>query len=70
MSLIVAKPRPVTLKAVDQVETLLVPRTAFMKLCNQAPDLAGRAAERIRRELSGYLGAIEKVRPKIGAGKG
>ena len=70
MSLVVAKPRPVTLKAVDQVETLFVPRTAFMKLCNQAPDLAARAADRIRRELTGYLGAIEKVRPKIGSGKG
>ena len=69
MSLVVAKPRPVTLKAVDQVETLFVPRSAFMKLANQAPDLAARAADRIRRELTGYLGAIEQVRPKIGAGK-
>ena len=70
MSLVVAKPRPVTLKAVDNVETLFVPRSAFMKLCNQAPDLAARAAERIRRELTGYLGAIEKVKPKIGSAKG
>src|SRR3978361_23275 len=35
MSLVVAKPRPVTVKAVDNVETLFVPRTAFMKLANQ-----------------------------------
>ena len=70
MSLVVAKPRPVTVKAVDNVETLFVPRSAFMKLCNQAPDLALRAADRIRRELTGYLGAIEQVRPKIGGGKG
>jgi CRP-like cAMP-binding protein len=69
MSLVVARPRPVTLKSVDQVETLFVPRSAFMKLCNQAPDLAERAADRIRRELTGYLGAIEKVRPKIGSAK-
>ncbi len=67
MSLVVAKPRPVTIKAVDNVETLFVPRSAFMKLCNQAPDLAARAAERIRRDLTGYLGAIEKVRGKIGS---
>ena len=67
MSLVVAKPRPVTLKAVDNVETLFVPRSAFMKLCNQTPDLAARAAERIRRELTGYLTAVEAVRGKISA---
>ena len=69
MSLVVAKPRPVTVKAVDNVETLLVPRSAFIKLCNQTPDLAARAADRIRRELTGYLTAVEAVRGKIGAGK-
>lgn len=65
MSLVVSKPRPVTVKAVDNVETLLVPRTAFLKLANQAPDLAIRAADRVRAELMSYLGAIEQVRPKI-----
>ena len=65
MSLVVAKPRPVTVKAVDSVETLFVPRSAFMKLCNQYPDLAKRAAQRIRRDLSGYLSAIETMRPRI-----
>src|SRR3569832_1396814 len=69
MSLVVAKPRPVTVKAVDNVETLFVPRSAFMKLCNQAPDLAHRAAGRIRGELMGYLSAAEQVKPKIGSGK-
>jgi CRP-like cAMP-binding protein len=69
MALVVAKARPVTVKAVDNVETLFVPRAAFMKLANQSPDLAARAAERIRRELVGYLGAIEKVRPKMGNSK-
>ena len=66
MALVVAKPRPVTLKAIDAVETLFVPRAAFMKLANQYPDLAGRAAERIRGELSAYLGAIEGARAKMG----
>ena len=70
MSLVVAKPRPVTVKAVDNVETLFVPRSAFIKLCNQAPDLAARAAERIRRELSGYLSAVEQIKGKIGSSKG
>ncbi len=63
MALVVAKPRPVTLKAIDAVETLFVPRTAFMKLANQYPALAARAADRIRLELTSYLGAIEATRP-------
>jgi CRP-like cAMP-binding protein len=70
MSLVVARPRPVTVKAVDNVETLFVPRSAFLKLANQAPDLALRAADRVRRELTGYLSAVEQVRGKIGSGKG
>ena len=69
MSLVVAKARPVTVKAIDNVETLFVPRSAFMKLCNQAPDLAARAADRIRRELTGYLSAVEQVKHKIGSAK-
>jgi CRP-like cAMP-binding protein len=69
MSLVVAKARPVTVKAVDNVETLFVPRVAFMKLATQSPDLAARAAARIRRDLVGYLGAIETVRPKLGSVK-
>ncbi len=69
MALVVARPRPVTVKAIDAVETLFVPRTAFMKLAQQYPDLAARLADRIRHDLSGYLGAIETLRPKIG-GKG
>jgi CRP-like cAMP-binding protein len=66
MGLVVAKPRPVTVKAVDAVETLLVPRTAFMKLANQYPALAARAAERIRTELLGYLDAVSSLKGKIG----
>jgi CRP-like cAMP-binding protein len=66
MSLVVARPRPVTVKAVDTVETLFVPRTAFLKLANQYPALAARAAERIRAEQLGYLGAVSSLRGKIG----
>jgi CRP-like cAMP-binding protein len=69
MALILSKPRPVTAKAVDNVETLFVPRQAFLKLCNQSPDLAVRAAERIRRDLTGYLGAVERLRGRIGNGR-
>jgi len=69
MSLVVARPRPVTIKAVDNVETLFVPRTAGLKLANQAPELARRAADRIRGELMGYLNAVEQVKTKIGNSK-
>ena len=67
-SLVLAKPRPITVKAIDTVETLLVPRLAFLKLANQSPDLAARAAERLRGELLSYLGAIEQIKPRIGNG--
>ncbi|HQZ12264.1 MAG TPA: cyclic nucleotide-binding domain-containing protein [Devosia sp.] len=66
MALVVAKPRPVTVKAVDAVETLFVPRSAFMKLAQQNPDMAARAADRVRRELSDYLSSLERLRPKMG----
>jgi len=65
MALVLARPRAVTVKAVDAVETLWVPRTAFMKLAQQYPDMAKRAAMRIRREMSGYVKALEGVRPRI-----
>ena len=68
MALVIAKPRPVTIKAIDAVETLFVPRNAFMKLINQSPALAARAADRIRRDLSGYLEAIESTRGRFGKG--
>ncbi|HVY51990.1 MAG TPA: cyclic nucleotide-binding domain-containing protein [Devosia sp.] len=69
MSLVVARPRPVTVKAIDNVETLFVPRSGFLKLCNQSPELARRAAERVRKELTAYLSAVEKVKGKIGGGR-
>lgn len=64
-ALFVAKPRPVTVKAVDSVETLFVPRTAFMKLAKQFPDMAARAAKRIERDVRGYLGAIDNAGRRI-----
>lgn len=65
MAMVVSKPRPVTVKSIDSVETLFVPRTAFMKLANQDPELARKAAQRIRRELASYLGAVTTVRTRI-----
>jgi CRP-like cAMP-binding protein len=65
MALIIAKPRPVTFSAVTDVETLFVPRHAFMKLVQQSPDLAARAAERIQQDLGRYLGALDPVRQRM-----
>jgi CRP-like cAMP-binding protein len=65
MALLIAKPRPVTVTAVTEVETIFVPRYAFLKLVQQFPDLADRAATRIKRELGAYLGALDRVRLRI-----
>ncbi|WP_240231235.1 Crp/Fnr family transcriptional regulator [Devosia lacusdianchii] len=65
MALILAKPRPVTITAVTDCETLFVPRHAFMKLVQQSPELAQRAVARIERDLGNYLGALEPARRKM-----
>jgi CRP-like cAMP-binding protein len=65
MALLIAKKRPVTITAITEVETIFVPRHAFMKLVQQFPDLADRAATRIKRELGAYLGALDRVRLRI-----
>jgi len=65
MALVIARPRPVTVTAVFASETLFVPRHAFLKLATQYPDLAARAADHIRRELTGYLGAIAPLKGRI-----
>jgi CRP-like cAMP-binding protein len=65
MALILPKPRPITITAVIDCETLFVPRQAFLKLLQQSPDLAQRAVERIQSDLSGYLGALEPLRAKM-----
>lgn len=65
MGLVLSRPRRATITAVDAVETLLVPRQAFLKLAGQFPDLAARAAERIERELGQFLGSIDKVRKRM-----
>lgn len=65
MALILDKPRPVTVTAVIDCETLMVPRQAFLKLVEQSPDLAQRAVARIQRDLGNYLGALEPVAAKM-----
>lgn len=64
-ALILARPRPVTFSAVTDCDLLFVPRSAFMKLAKQSPELAARAAERIQQELGNYLGALEPLRRRM-----
>jgi len=70
MALILSKPRPMTITAVTDCETLFVPRTAFLKLVQQSPELAQRAVAQVERDLGNYLGALEPVRRKMKAGDG
>ncbi|MHA6689223.1 Crp/Fnr family transcriptional regulator [Devosia sp. A449] len=67
MALILAKPRPVSISAVTECTALFVPRTAFLKLVQQSPELAQRAVARVERDLGDYLGALEPVRRKMKA---
>ena len=69
MALILGKPRPVTITAVTDSRALFVPRSAFLKLVQQSPDLAQRAVARVERELGNYLGALEPVRRKMKGGE-
>jgi CRP-like cAMP-binding protein len=64
-ALMIERARPATITAVGSAETLLVPRYAFLKLLNQSPELARRAAERTRRELLEFMGALAPLRKKI-----
>lgn len=65
VSLVVARPRRVTVRAISVVETLVVPRSSFMKLANQSPQLAARAATRIRRDLTTFLSAVTPLQSKL-----
>lgn len=65
MALFLDKPRPVTITAVTDCDLLFVPRSAFLKLMRQYPDLAQKAAQRIERELSGYLTALDPLKRKM-----
>lgn len=69
MALILARPRAITITAVTDCETLFVPRTAFLKLVQQSPDLAQRVVARVERDLGNYLGALDPVRRKMKAGE-
>jgi CRP-like cAMP-binding protein len=50
---------------VTDCELLFVPRAAFLKLVRQYPELAQKAAQRIERELNGYLNALDPLKRKM-----
>ncbi len=64
-SLILDKPRPVTFTAITDCEMLFVPRSAFLKLVRQNPELAARAAKRIEQDLGRYMHALEPLRTRM-----
>jgi len=65
VSLVVEKPRHVTVRAISIVETLLVPRSSFVKLAGQSPQLAARSARRIRQDLLAFVSAVAPMRAKF-----
>jgi CRP-like cAMP-binding protein len=64
-AMIIGKPRPVTFTAETESELLFVPRSAFLKLARQSPDLAQRAADRIQQNLGRYMHALEPLRTRM-----
>lgn len=64
LSLVLDRPLRKTATAVTNVESLFVPRLAFLKLMRQYPELAALAAARIQDDLGSYLGALDRFRPR------
>jgi CRP-like cAMP-binding protein len=69
-ALVLQKPRAFTATATSDVETLFVPREAFLKLARQYPDFAKQLADRMRRELTGYLDAVTSVKDRMKVSEG
>lgn len=65
MALLLDRPRLITVTAVVHSELLFVPRTAFRRLVEESPDLAGRVARRIESGLGSYIGALEPLRRRM-----
>lgn len=65
LSLVLDRPRRKTATAVTNVDSLFVPRLAFMKLMRQYPEMAALAAARIEDELGSFLGALDRFRARV-----
>lgn len=64
-ALVLPKPRTSTATAISDVETLFVPREAFLKLARQYPVFAQHLANRVRGELTNYLGTVTALKDRI-----
>ena len=60
MGLVLEKPRNKTVIAQTPLSLVHVPRSVFAKLMRQYPEVAAAAAERIKREMSGYIKALNR----------
>lgn len=58
--LVLERPRRSTLTALTDTQLLFVPRTAFVKLLRQYPDLASSVVARMEDELDGFLSALSR----------
>jgi len=58
LALIVNKPRPATVTALQNSELVFVPRSHFKRLIENYPDLATKVADRIKLSISKYVQAI------------
>ncbi len=67
LALIAKHPRRATVKAVTAVELLLVPRVAFSKLIQQYPEIAQKAAAKVRQDVNTYVTPLVSAKQKISA---
>jgi len=58
LGLVLERPRRSSMKAESDVQGLFVPRSAFVKLMRQYPDMAERAAAHVALELDEFLGTM------------
>ncbi|HHG90999.1 MAG TPA: cyclic nucleotide-binding domain-containing protein [Devosia sp.] len=65
LALIAKKPRRATVVAVTPADLLLVPRIAFSKLMQQYPEVAQRAASKIREDVGAYVTPLASAGEKI-----
>ncbi len=65
LALIAKQPRRATVVAVTAADLLLVPRIAFSKLMQQYPEIAQKAAGKIRQDVGAYVTPLANARQKI-----
>ena len=64
LALIAKHPRRAKVIARSRTDLLLVPRIAFSKLMQQYPEIASKAAAKIRGDVDQYVGSLSEVKSK------